>query len=240
VVTQKLYLTDSYVRHFTAKVVSVEGDRVFLDRTAFYPGGGGQPNDLGWLVRSGDLKLEVAGVGETDSGDVYHVVQGIPPSVGEDVSGIIDWSKRYLYMRHHTALHIVSGVAHKLFNAKINGSQIYWDRARIDLDLRGFDKSKLGLLEEESNRIVAEKRSVIVRFVSRAEALANPSLYRLGDDSHLPKGDTLRVIEIQGFDAQLDGGTHVSNTSEVVGIVFTKYENKGASNKRIELRLKQA
>ncbi|HLH45222.1 MAG TPA: alanyl-tRNA editing protein [bacterium] len=237
--TEKLYLTDSYLREFTADVVTVDAGRVFLSRTAFYPGGGGQPPDRGLLAVENGPTLSVVGVGKTESGDVYHEVQGGLLNVGERVKGIIDWGLRYAHMRHHTALHIVSGVAFKLFGAKISGSQIYADRARIDLDIKGFDKSKLKVLEDESNRIVAERRGVSVRFIQRDEALANPSLYRLGDDAHIPAGETLRIIEIDGFDAQLDGGTHVANTAEVGKIVFAKYENKGVGNKRIEIVLER-
>jgi len=228
--TEKLYLSDSYLREFTAEVVAVDAGRIILSRTAFYPGGGGQPPDRGLLMVENGPTLNVIGV---------HEVQGGLLNVGERVKGVIDWDLRYAHMRHHTALHIVSGVAFKLFGAKISGSQIYADRARIDLDIKGFDKSKLKVLEDESNRIVAERRGVSVRFIQRDEALANPSLYRLGDEAHIPAGGTLRIIEIDGFDAQLDGGTHVANTSEVGKIVFAKYENKGAGNKRIEIVLEK-
>ncbi|MEM0119836.1 MAG: alanyl-tRNA editing protein [Thermoprotei archaeon] len=235
--TEKLYLVDSYLREFTAEVVSVDMGRIVLSRTAFYPGGGGQPPDRGFLFLGNGQTLSVTGVGKMGDGEVYHEVQGGSLSVGEVVRGQIDWGLRYAHMRHHTCLHIVSGVAFKLFNAKISGSQIYADRARIDFSIKDFDKSKLRVLEEESNRVVAERRRVIVRFIPRAEALANPDLYRLGDEAHLPLGETLRIIEIDGFDAQLDGGTHVANTFEVGKIVFAKYENKGAANKRIEIVL---
>lgn len=237
--TEKLYLSDSYLREFTAEVVAVDAGRIILSRTAFYPGGGGQPPDRGLLAVENGLTLNVIGVGKTEYGDVYHEVQGGLLNVGERVKGMIDWGLRYAHMRHHTALHIVSGVAFKLFGAKISGSQIYADKARIDLDIKGFDKSKLKVLEDESNRIVAERRSVSVRFIRRDQAFANPSLYRLGDESHIPAGEILRIIEIDGFDAQLDGGTHVANTSEVGKIVFAKYENKGAGNKRIEIVLEK-
>lgn len=236
--TEKLYLKDSYLKEFTARVVGLDGSRVILDRTAFYPGGGGQPCDRGYILTGSGLRLEVCSVGKTASGDVYHEVVGVLPAVGETVEGHIDWALRYAHMRHHTALHVVSGVAYRLFKAKITGSQIYADRARIDFDIKGFDKSMLRVLEEESNRIVGERRRVNVRFIPREEALRNPELYRLGDETHMPEDEVLRVVEIEGFDAQLDGGTHVANTAEIVGIVLAKYENKGAGHKRIEIRLK--
>jgi misacylated tRNA(Ala) deacylase len=236
-VTEQLYLHDSYLKEFDARVTIAGSDYVVLDRTAFYPGGGGQPCDTGFL-RSGSEKFVVTETRKSENGDIHHIIPfGNTPKVGENVCGVIDWDLRYAYMRHHTALHIVSGVAYLHFGAKITGSQIYSGRARIDFNIEAFDSEKLSILEAESNKVVVDARKVNVRFVSRKELLSNPGLLRVNPTLY-PEGDKLRVIEIEGFDAQFDGGTHVANTSEVGKIVFSKFENKGKFNKRIQIMLR--
>jgi misacylated tRNA(Ala) deacylase len=236
-VTEQLYSNDSYLKEFDAKIQTVGNGYVVLDRTAFYPGGGGQPCDRGFLKSSSET-FAVDEARKSENNEIYHIIRGdSTPKVGEEVRGEIDWGLRYTYMRHHTALHIISGVAYLRFGAKITGSQIYAERARIDLSIESFDSEKLAVLEAESNKVVSESHRVNVRFVSRSELLNNPGLLRV-DPSLYPKGDILRVIEIEGFDAQFDGGTHVRNTSEVGEIIFSKMENKGRLNKRIEIVLR--
>lgn len=231
----RLYLTDSYVDKTESVVVRVEHDLVQLDTTCFYPEGGGQPSDKGEIV-SKDRVFSVVDVHKDDQENVYHRVTGGLPVTGERVVARIDWSLRYAHMRHHTALHIVSGSAFVLYGARITGSRIYSDRARMDLSIEDFSKEKLDRIFELSNTVVREKRRVLVRFVSREEIQSNPGLLRV-DPSLYPSSEKMRVIEIEGFDAQFDGGTHVSNTEEVGSIFLSKFENKGKTNKRIEVVL---
>ncbi|MCL5788376.1 MAG: alanyl-tRNA editing protein [Candidatus Marsarchaeota archaeon] len=235
--TEYLYSTDSYMREFDAVITDlVPPNGVVLDKTAFYPGGGGQPNDQGWLSLSGGKRFTVTAVRKADDGRIVHLIDGENPALGERVHGIIDWNLRYSYMRHHSALHVVSGVAYNLYNAKITGSNIYSDRARMDLSSEQFDRSKVSHLQDEANKIVMEDHRITVRFIRREEAANNPSLARV-DPSLYPQGDMLRVVEIEGFDAQFDGGTHVSSTTEIGRITISRFENKGRTNKRIEVVL---
>jgi misacylated tRNA(Ala) deacylase len=232
-----LYLKDSYLREFDAVATAVEGQAVALDRTAFYPGGGGQPADAGILTWPGAQ----ARVNEMrrDGSTVWHVVEGAPPAVGAAVRGIVDWDRRYAIMRHHSALHVLVGAVYKLFNALVTGGAIYPDRARMDFSLDDLSRERVAAIEAEANRVIAEGHRVLVRSVSREE-FERSDLTRLARDL-LPAGITeVRVIEIEGYDAQADGGTHVANTSEIGQLVVTKTENKGRLNRRLEIALRPA
>lgn len=234
--TELLYLRDSYLREFKAKVVSVEENRVVLDRTAFYPAGGGQPSDRGWLEWDGG-RAEVVDVVKR-GGEVYHVLEGGVPEPGAEVKGTLDWELRYRHMRYHTALHILAGAVYHLFGSTITGSQIRSEKARIDFTLEDLSRERVEAIEREANKIVEEGRPVHVRFIPREEALKNPQLIRIRPDL-IPDIPVLRIIEIEGFDAQLDGGTHVANTREVGKIKIVKTINKGKHNRRLEIVLEE-
>jgi misacylated tRNA(Ala) deacylase len=240
--TDLLYLYDHYLREFDATILEIpDPETIVLDQTAIYPRGGGQPSDKGKLfLPEEETSFDVIEASK-DSGKVLH---HISPSVstpkhleGKKVHGLIDWELRYKHMRHHTALHILSGVVFQKFNARITGGQIYADRARLDLSLSDLGKERKAVIEEEMNRVVEEDREVKTVWLDREEALKKSELYRLSADL-LPKGtDKLRVVDIVGFDAQLDGGTHVARTGEIGKIKISKTENKGKENKRIEIVL---
>ncbi len=238
--TELLYLRDSYLKEFEATVVRVEGNKLYLDRTAFYPHGGGQPSDRG-VVTVGMDRYEVQEVVK-EGGDVAHILSGNVDRlrIGDVVKGIIDWQLRYAHMRYHTALHIISGAAYRLYKeeAKITGSQIYSDRARMDMALEGLDREKIAEIIKLSNKVVEEGREVIYRFVTKEEAMQMSDLIRVKPEL-IPDLPVLRIVEIKDFDAQLDGGTHVRNTREVGRITVTKIENKGKRNRRIEIRLEE-
>lgn len=229
-----LYLKDSYLREFEARVVSLADKKVVLDRTAFYPVGGGQPSDKGWLEWSGG-KAEVVEVVKRGE-EVFHVLEGDLPEPGTPVKGTLDWKLRYRHMRYHTALHILAGAVYHLFGSTITGSQIHSDKARIDFTLEDLSKERVEAIEREANGVVEEGRRVLVKFIPREEALKNPQLVRIRPDL-IPNIPILRVVEIEGFDAQLDGGTHVSNTREVGKIKIVKTINKGKHNRRLEIVL---
>ncbi len=233
--TDGLYLTDAYLREFDARVVGTVADAVVLDRTAFYPEGGGQPADGGQLTLGSGRSWTVTGVAKS-SGGILHRVEGPPPIVGESVHGAIDWGRRYAHMRYHTCLHILSGVVYHRFGSDITGGQIYPDRARMDLSIPNFDRSVADLVVAEINRVVAQDFPIEVRFVPRDELERNPGLVRV-DAQLVPEVEALRVIDIHGFDAQADGGTHVRSTAEVGPVTLQKIENKGARNKRLYLTL---
>jgi misacylated tRNA(Ala) deacylase len=232
--SELLYLNDSYLRDFHAVVTAVDGQAVALDRTAFYPGGGGQPADTGTLTWPG-AQARVTEM-RRDGSTVWHIVEGAPPAVGAAVRGIVDWDRRYAIMRHHSALHVLVGAVYKLFSALVTGGAIYPDRARMDFSLDDLSKERVAAIEAEANRVIAEGHRVLVRSVSREE-FERSDLTRLARDL-LPAGITeVRVIEIEGYDAQADGGTHVANTSEIGRLVVTKTENKGKLNRRLEIAL---
>ncbi|HLY76634.1 MAG TPA: alanyl-tRNA editing protein [Thermoplasmata archaeon] len=233
--TDGLYLVDAYLREFDAHVVSSSGEGVILDRTAFYPEGGGQPADTGRLLSPAGVEWSILGAAKSSHG-IVHRVEGVPPPVGEAVHGLIDWDRRYACMRYHTGLHILSGVVYQRFGSDITGGQIYIDRARMDLSIPDFDRSVAEQVVAEVNRVVDQDLPIVVRVVPRDELVRNPGLVRV-DAQLLPEVEELRVIDIQGFDAQADGGTHVRSTREVGPVTLQKVENKGARNKRLYLSL---
>lgn len=227
--TRKLYLDDSYIREFNATVTECTNNEIVLDRTAFYPEGGGQPSDRGKIF-SGEEYNVINVYKEGDA--VIHVLDRNFNGV-KDVKGVIDWDLRYGHMRHHTAVHILSGILFKDYGARITGSQIYPDKARMDVNYE-LKKEELPVIEEKANEIINKDLEVKVIYINRKD---------LGTDQVRVKGDLLpdveiiRIIEISGFDSQADGGTHVRRTSELKGLRITKYENKGKMNKRIYLNL---
>jgi misacylated tRNA(Ala) deacylase len=234
--TELLYATDAYLRSFDASVqeVTPEGG-VVLDRTAFYPTGGGQPHDLGTLTWEGGsaVVLEVRKSGP----HVVHRVEGEPPPAGTQVRGEIDWQRRYALMRHHTALHSMSGVIYQLYGATVTGGQMYPDRARMDFLLPDLSQERLQRIESRTNELLAQERPVSIRFLPRDEAFQIPDLIRTRVNL-LPEGiDIIRVVDIEGIDQQADGGTHVHNTREVGRVKIAGSENKGKGNKRLEIVL---
>lgn len=232
-VAKLLYQYDSYLREFEATVVRVEGNRVFLDQTAFHPRpAGGLDADTGWLV-AGGMRVKVLGA-ELAGSDVAHVVEDSTPfSPGLRVIGAIDWERRYRMMRLHTASHVLAAVLYSRHGALITGGHITPEEARDDFDLRVGDW-KLAVLEavEEANAILARGLEVRVYWLPREEALKIPGVVKLADRLP-PKEPEIRIVEIPGVDAQADGGPHVRNTSEVGRIVVKGLESKGARKKRV-------
>jgi len=234
--TDCLYLTDAYLREFTARVIAVDGRGVVLDRTAFHPSGGGQPDDLGQLSSEGQTAaIESL---RSEKGTVVHIAAGGAPlpAVGAEVTGRIDWARRYSFMRAHTMLHLLSGVVFHRFGTGITGGQIYEGRARMDFSLEGFGRPLAEELVVAVNDLVRQDLPIHVRFVTRDEAAAIPSLVRVA--TALPGHvERIRLIDIEGFDVQADGGTHLRSTREVGSVVLGNLENKGARNKRLYLEL---
>jgi len=227
--TLKLYLDDPYLIEFESNVMEYNGKILVLERTAFYPEGGGQPCDTGKIL--GNREYNVIKVFK--EGDiVYHELDS--EFLGEkNVRGVIDWEKRYLHMRHHTAIHILSGILFKDYGARITGSQIYTDKARMDINYE-LSKDKLPEIEAKANDIVKKGLDVVWYYIDRKDF--KEDMVRIREDL-LPGDEKLRIVEIKDFDLQADGGTHVKNTAEVGTIKISKYENKGKMNKRIYINL---
>jgi len=235
--TVLLYQTDSYLREFDATVVAVDaaGGRVALDRTAFYPGGGGQPHDLGTLAFGG-VAAQVTQVKK--EGDlVWHWLSGALPSEGQAVTGSIAWERRYALMRTHTALHILCGVVWRDYGAQVTGGNMDPLQGRMDFEFATLRAELVGEIEAKCNAEIAAARNVRVKILPREEAFQIPDLIRTKINL-LPEGiKEVRTVEIIGLDLQADGGTHVANTREVGRIRVTDYKSKGAINKRIYIEV---
>jgi misacylated tRNA(Ala) deacylase len=236
-VTEDLFLKDSYLREFEARVVELSGREVILDRTAFYPGGGGQPPDKGTLG-IGPVRASVVDA-RREGRDVVHVLDNPIPETVRELKGELDWERRLGHMRHHTALHVLSGVIWKSFGAKVTGGQMRSDRARMDFSFPAeWTTDVVGEIERLTNEALAEERPVEVYELPRDEALKNPDLIRTQVNLVPERVRVIRIVEIEGLDTQADGGTHVANTSEVGQIEITGHKSKGRQNKRIEFVLR--
>ena len=235
--TEELFLEDAYLREFEARVMKLDGREVILDRTAFYPGGGGQPPDKGSLG-IGPVRASVVDA-RREGGGIVHVLDNpIPDTVGE-LKGDLDWERRFAHMRHHTALHVLSGVIWENFGAKVTGGQMRADRARMDFSFPGeWTLDVVGEIERLTNEALASARPVKVYGLPREEALKNPDLIRTQVNLVPERVEVIRIVEIEGLDTQADGGTHVANTREVGEMEITNHKSKGRQNKRIEFVLR--
>ncbi|MFH1511481.1 MAG: alanyl-tRNA editing protein AlaXM [Candidatus Woesearchaeota archaeon] len=229
--SEAIYLKDSYLKEFEATVVAVKDDKyVVLDRTAFYPNSGGQPHDTGVLMKEGE-EYPVVYAAKFAS-DISHEVSRPGLKMGDKVTGRIDWPRRYVLMRHHTAAHIVSQVIRSRTGARVTGNQLDLDKARIDFDLENFNKDDLKSYEKEANEIIAKELPVKKYFLPREVALQKPELFSLKNVLP-PDVQELRIVEIPGFDTSACGGCHLDNTREIGQVEITKSENKGKFNRRI-------
>jgi Ser-tRNA(Ala) deacylase AlaX len=232
--TDLLYMTDSYLKEFEAKVVEVLEDKIILDRTAFYPRGGGLPSDTGQIIRG----LDTFPVIETrkEEGKILHVVSSPGLTVGDNVIGRIDWDKRYTIMRMHTAIHGLASMFNRLTGALITGNQLDTDKSRLDVNIEKIDRPLIDRVFSETDRELAVNRNVKIYFLPRKEALKIPGVVKLAEATP-PNVENLRIVEIEGLDLQADGGPHVSNTREVGQLLLTKVENKGRANRRVYFSL---
>ena len=231
--TEALYHQDSYIQTFEATVTGVREDGVVLDRTAFYPGGGGQPNDVGTLAAGGQT-WTVTKVGRKD-GAVVHQLEGGAPAVGDVVTGAIDWERRHQLMRTHTALHVLCGVIWRDFGAQVTGGDMQPLAARMDFEFEHMTAGFAEEVEELVNREVAAARPISTRILPRDEAMAIPDLIRTKINLLPPGIQEVRVVEIEGLDLQADGGTHLGNTRDVGRIRIVGHESKGRINKRLRV-----
>lgn len=236
--TEQLYLTDSYLKEFAATVVAhdQENHAVILDRTAFFPGGGGQLPDQGWL-QLGDQEARVRKA-QKKEGQLLHILEeGELPTVGQTVTGLLDWEYRYQLMRTHTAMHILCGVIFRDYGAQVTGGNMDPLKGRMDFEFETMQQELVHEIEESVNAEVAAARRVNTRILPREEAFQIPDLIRTKINL-LPEGITeVRIVEIEGLDLQADGGTHVLTTAEVGKIRVVDYKSKGKINKRIYLEL---
>jgi len=225
--TEKLFWQDAYIKEFEATVVSTQGNRLVLDRTAFNPRGGGLVSDLGTI--ESQALAEVVKEGD----EIFHVFQAPPAlAAGTKVHCALDWARRYRIMRMHTTAHILSSVVHGETGALITGNQISPDESRVDFDLDAFDKEKMSSYVEQVNSVVGRGVEVRSFFMKREEAMKMPGLVKLANAAP-PSVETLRIVQIGDVDTQADGGVHVKNTSEIGKVVGLRTENKGKKNRRL-------
>jgi misacylated tRNA(Ala) deacylase len=226
--TKKLFWDDAYLKDFDARIVSVDGNQVVLDQTAFNPRGGGLVGDLGTL---GNVKVldTVKGVGDS----IVHVVeQSAGLTAGSTVHGVLDWDRRHRIMRMHTSAHLLSSIFNKETGALITGNQIEPDKSRIDFSLENFDREKMLLHCKQANEAIEKNPPVKTYFMRREEAMKIPGIIKLAAAAP-PDVKELRIVEIEGYDTQADGGVHVKALGEIIRIDPLKFENKGKSNRRL-------
>lgn len=236
--TIKVYWEDAYARKFQGAVIDVSAESVILDRTAFYPAGGGQPGDTG-IIAAGGSAFKVTDTRKAGE-DVSHLIGEFTGKIGDTVEGEIDWGRRYQHMRYHTAIHLIDAVVNRKpeYAGIITGSQIYEDRARVDFALESLSMELANDFIRQSNLIIGEKHPIRSYFISAEEAAGIDNLARTAPGRDLLKTmDTVRIVEIEGIDRQADGGTHVSNLAEIGKITLSKIENKGRNNKRMVITL---
>ena len=237
--TELLYQMDSYLQEFNSTVYNIdpENNSLMLRQTAFYPGGGGQPPDRGWLT-IGTKPFEVERARKIGP-DIVHIIHGdiLELEIGSSVAGKIDWDRRYQLMRTHTAMHILCGVIFRDYGASATGGSMEPMAGRMDFEFETMHKDLVQEIEAAINKEVDKARPVRVDILPREEAFQIPDLIRTKINL-LPEGiQQVRVVEINGLDIQADGGTHVKNTSEVGKIKIVDYKSKGKINKRIYVRL---
>ncbi|MBS3942573.1 MAG: alanyl-tRNA editing protein, partial [Actinobacteria bacterium] len=228
-----------YERQVDASIVDIDRDdrRVLLDRTVFYPGGGGQPHDVGTL-QIGDDRLEVVRITADDRGVWHWLGDGASlPGAGQAVEAVVDWDRRYRLMRTHTAMHALCGVVWNRFGSPVTGGNMEPGEGRLDFELPDWDPEDRDSLEAELNAQLAAARPVEVSFLPREEADEDPSLIRTKVSLLPPTLREVRVVDIVGLDRQADGGTHVADTTEVGRVKVVKVESKGKGFRRIRLQL---
>ena len=239
--TDLLYHSDSYLKEFEATVVKNDRElnAVILDRTAFYPGGGGQVPDAGF-IRSGDLTYNLVRAKHAPEGILHFLEPGQSlPAEGSHITGVLDWERRYQVMRTHTAMHILCGVIFRDFGAHVTGGDMEPLKGRMDFEFESMSGELVGVINAAINKEVQAAREVRAKVLPREEAFKIPDLIRTKINL-LPEGIAeVRTVEIVGLDLQADGGTHVKNTSEVGVMHVTDYKSKGKINKRIYIELDQ-
>ena len=235
--TERLDLADPTLREWECTVVGVDPERgIVLDRSAFYPGGGGQPPDHGVLLWDG---VQTRIVGTVKGDDLYLVAaEGDPvPAAGTAVVGAVEDARRTMLMRTHSGLHVLGGVVFRDFGALVTGGNMEPGEARMDFNLPDLPEGFKATVEERVNAEVTADRAVEVRVLPRAEALAIPDIIRTQTNLIPPDETEVRIVDITGLDTQADGGTHVASTRQIGRVQVTKVENKGRQNRRVRVKI---
>lgn len=237
--TELLYMADSYIKEFDARVDKVCEDGLVLDKTCFYPQGGGQPSDTGKIIKD-NKEFDVEKVKKVEA-DIVHFLKGVEwkseIKEGDIVKGVINWERRYKIMRMHTSAHCLSAIFHKKVGALITGNNLDFEKSRVDFDLENFNREEIFAYVSETNKLMADGQEVSISYLPREEALKDPELIKLAKVLP-PSVKELRIVTIGDIDRQCDGGTHVKNTKEVGEVEIISMDNKGKNNRRIYFCLK--
>lgn len=232
--TELLYLDNAYLKEFQATVIEVIDDDVVLDKTAFYPRGGGQPTDIGKLECNG--KVYIVLEASKHDGVIVHKLDMQGLKIGDNITGIIDWDRRYMLMKMHTAAHLIDAVLYEDGGILATGNELGTEKSRIDFNMPEFTKEKVEKYIGAANNIIQKNLIVKNYYLSREDAFKIPGIVKLAG-AFPPDIPILRITEIDGMDIQADGGTHVKSLKEIGKIVFLSLENKGKDRKRIYFRL---
>ena len=235
--THRLDLADPTLREWECTVLHSDPEQgIVLDRSAFYPGGGGQPPDHGVLLWQG-VQTRVVGTRKAD--DLWLIpAEGDPlPPAGTTVTGAVEDERRTRLMRTHSGLHVLCGVVFRDFGALVTGGNMEPGEARMDFNLPEVPADFKTRIEELVNAEVNADRSVATRVLPRAEALALPDIIRTQSNLIPPDEAEVRIVDIVGLDVQADGGTHVASTAQIGKVRVVKVESKGRANRRVRIRL---
>lgn len=229
---QALYLTDSYLREWDAVVSSIDGNKVLLDKSAFYPQGGGQPTDLGKITRLADGRMFNVVMVKKDGIELD--AHGL--AVGDKVRCALDWERRYKLMRMHTAAHILSAVINKETGTLITGNQLDVGKSRLDFNLEEFSRERMEAFVTSANKLIAAGAKVSIHYMPREQAMKVPHLFRLAG-ALPPEVKELRIVKIGEVDEQADGGTHITDAKEIGRIELLDVQNKGKNNRRLYFKV---
>lgn len=237
--TELLYQKDSYLKEFDAVVTSVDTENhcFSLNQSAFYPGGGGQPNDTGTIAFNG-TEVEITKVKKSGD-DVWHYMNpdAVLPQPETEIHGRINWERRYQLMRTHSAMHVLCGVVFRDYGALVTGGNMEPLSGRMDFEFESLTKDLVQVIEDAVNVEIQKDHPVKVAILPREEAFQIPDLIRTKINLLPPGIDFIRTIELVGLDLQADGGTHVHSTKEIGKAHIVDYKSKGKINKRIYLDL---
>lgn len=232
--TERLYQRDAYQKTFKGLVTQNNEEGVTLSETAFFPTGGGVWGDTGTLKTEGET-WEVLETLERPEG-IFHRLSRPGPPTGTEVTGELNWERRHMLMRYHTATHVLSGVMFQDYDVRVTGNQLTPEKARVDFSFPTFDRAILEEGFEKSNRLIQQNLPVEVSFIAADQAKERPELFKL-ETAFPHELAEIRLVDIVGFDVQADGGCHVASLSEIGQMVLTKTENKGKANRRVYFKL---
>ncbi|MHA1867051.1 MAG: alanyl-tRNA editing protein [Candidatus Heimdallarchaeaceae archaeon] len=237
--TELLFRDDSYLTEFKAKILTIEENAVILDKTAFSFQGGGLKSDTGVITTPEGVEFEVTKV-LSQKGKILHFLNPSPSEdlVGKEITGKIDWERRFRQMRMHTCLHAISGILYKKYGVHVTGGDIKPEKSRVDFEIDHLREERVKEIKEAIDKIIEKDHPISVSYIRREEALKNLDLIRTKVNLIPESVKILRIVEIEGVDIQADGGVHVKSTKEIGEFIPLKTENRGKNHKRLYFTVK--